>query len=248
MVVPIHYHLYALSGKSQIRRKRLMRIFRNFEEALGEIKRDLSEMGLEVHPQTMQDKVVEGDTDYFTKELQNYDYTVKDAMQSIDQLSPVQPWADAEFKERVSGLHLKPGTAWLHRPEVWTEFLHDGQFAYTYPDRMADSLGKIIEELKKHPESRQLYLNIWEGTDLNFLGGGSRVPCSLGYLFQLRYGKLNITYMMRSCDFVTHFQNDVYLATRLMNYVAEQAGVQPGNFSHFIGSFHIYKKDTQGVF
>lgn len=225
-----------------------MRIFQNFEEALGEIRRDLAEMGLEVHPQTMQDKVVKGNADYFTKELQNYDYTVKDAMNSIDQLSPSQPWANVEFCERISGLHLNPGQAWQLRHEVWDEFLHDKKFAYTYPDRMADKLQKIIDELKLHPESRQLFLNIWEGTDLNFLGGGSRVPCSLGYLFQLRYGKLNIVYMMRSCDFVTHFQNDVYLATRLMGYVAEQAGVQPGNFSHFIGSFHVYKKDIQGVF
>ena len=225
-----------------------MRIFSNFSEALNEIKRDLAEMGIEVHPQTMQDKYVADDSSYITKELQNYDYTVKDAVKTIGQLSPTQPWADEEFLERVSGYPFNPGDAYLHREDVWQEFLHDGKFAYTYAERMYNKLSYIISEIQNHPESRQLYLNIWEGEDLTKLGGVCRVPCSLGYLFQVRNGKLHITYMMRSCDYATHFQNDVYLAVRLLEYVSEWTGLQPGNFTHFIGSFHIYRKDAEGVF
>ena len=225
-----------------------MRIFSNFEEALKEIKRDLAEMGTEVHPQTMQDKYVGDNPEYSTKELQNYDYTVKDAYYSISQLSPSQPWADAEFKERISGMPLNPGEAYKLRSEVWDEFLHDGRFAYTYAERMWGKINLIVQEIKKNPNSRQLYLNIWEGGDLYYLGGQSRVPCSLGYLFQVRGGKLHMTYFMRSCDYATHFQNDVYLAVRLLNHVAHAVGLEAGNFTHFIGSFHIYRKDAEGVF
>lgn len=225
-----------------------MRIFSNFKEALNEIKRDLAEMGIEVHPQTMQDKYVGDNAEYSTKELQNYSYTVKDAASSTEQLFPTQPWADAELSERVSGLYLNPGEAYLLRKDVWNEFLHEGRFAYTYPERMAGKLLTLINEIKARPESRQLYLNIWEGNDLANLGGISRVPCSLGYLFQVRGGKLNVTYFMRSCDYATHFQNDVYLAVKLMEYIAQQTGYEPGNFTHFIGSFHIYRKDIGGVF
>jgi thymidylate synthase len=225
-----------------------MRIFSNFEEALKEIKRDLAEMGTEVHPQTMQDKYVGDNPEYFTKELQNYDYTVKDAYYSISQLSPSQPWADAEFKERISGMLLNPGEAYKLRPEVWDEFLHDGRFAYTYAERMWGKIDLIVQEIKKNSNSRQLYLNIWEGGDLYYLGGQSRVPCSLGYLFQVRGGKLHMTYFMRSCDYATHFQNDVYLAVKLLDYIAHAVGLEAGNFTHFIGSFHIYRKDAEGVF
>jgi thymidylate synthase len=225
-----------------------MRIFSNFDEALKEIKRDLAEMGTEVHPQTMQDKFVGNDDNYRTKELQNYDYTVKDAIQSITALKPTQPWADAEFGERISKTPLNPGVAYTLREDVWDEFLHDGKFAYTYPERLYQKIDRIVAELKKNPQSRQLFLNIWEGEDLTKLGGISRVPCSLGYLFQLRGGKLHMTYLMRSCDWATHFQNDVYLAVRMLNHVAHSAGVKPGNFTHFIGSFHIYRKDAEGVF
>jgi len=225
-----------------------MRIFSNFEEALKEIKRDLAEMGTEVHPQTMQDKYVGDNPEYSTKELQNYDYTVKDAYYSISQLSPSQPWADAEFKERISGMPLNPGEAYKLRSEVWDEFLHDGRFAYTYAERMWGKINLIVQEIKKNPNSRQLYLNIWEGGDLYYLGGQSRVPCSLGYLFQVRGGKLHMTYFMRSCDYATHFQNDVYLAVKLLGYIAHAVDLEAGNFTHFIGSFHIYRKDAEGVF
>jgi thymidylate synthase len=40
----------------------------------------------------------------------------------------------------------------------------------------------------------------------------------------------------------------VYLATRLLGYMAERTNLIPGNFTHFIGSFHIYRKDAEGVF
>ena len=67
-----------------------MRIFSNFAEALNEIKRDLAEMGTEIHPQTMQDKYVGDNPDYITKELQNL-ITPLRSCSSLDDL-PYTPW------------------------------------------------------------------------------------------------------------------------------------------------------------
>jgi thymidylate synthase len=226
-----------------------MRIYTDFNTALNEIKRDLAEMGIDVHPQTMQDKVVADDPDYATKECQNYIYTVVDAYSSLKQLKPVQPWAALEFGERVDNKRKNPGEAYLHRDEVWNEFLHDGKFSYTYGERIGLSVEKIIDEIGQHPESRQLYLSIWDPKiDIDRIGGKMRVPCSLGYLFQVRGGKLHITYFMRSCDYATHMQNDIYLALRLLEYVAACTGYETGDFTQYIGSLHIYKKDIKGVF
>lgn len=225
-----------------------MRIYSNFKEALNEIRRDLAEMGIEVHPKTMQDKYVADNPEFGTKELQNYVYTVKDAVSSLDELSPTQPWANAEFAERIASEPVNPGEAYKLRADVWNEFLHDGRFAYTYSERMAGKLSKIISEIQENPESRQLYLSIWDRSDIFNLGGVSRVPCSLGYLFQVRNGQLNVTYTMRSCDFATHFHNDIYLAVMLMHIIALITGYKPGNFTHFIGSLHVYNKDIKGVF
>jgi hypothetical protein len=53
-----------------------MRIYKDFKEAHGEILRDVTEMGIIVRPKTMQDKKVEGNSDYETLEVQNYGYIV----------------------------------------------------------------------------------------------------------------------------------------------------------------------------
>lgn len=234
-----------------------MRIYMNWEEAHEEIKRDLAEMGIVVKPKTMQDKVIEGNEDYETKELQNYCYTILNA-KSKDISGVVQPWADKEFEERVTYPFKKskpefinPGTAWLDRKDIWTEYMHNGKFAYTYNERIwnNDQLTKIIERLKKDKDSRQLWLSIWEPKlDVDKLGGISRVPCSLGYNFQCREGKLNIHYVMRSCDFSTHFTNDVYLAIKLLEYVANEVNLPVGLFTHTMFSLHVYKKDVKDVF
>ena len=228
-----------------------MRIYTNWKECYDEVSRDLAEMGISVYPKTMQDKKIEGNPDYETKELQNYSYMLLNA-KSSDVTNVSQPWADAEFLERIhpSG-NINPGDAWKLREDVWTEYMHDGKLAYTYNERLWKNrqLEKIVNRLKEDHDSRQLWVNIWDpNTDPDCLGGVSRVPCSLGYGFQFRDGKLNMHYLMRSCDFVTHFCNDAYLAIKLLEWVAYQAGLEVGNFTHTMFSLHVYSKDVKGVF
>lgn len=232
-----------------------MRIYTEASEAFEEIKRDLAEMGIWVHPKTMQDKNVEGNPDYETTELQNYCYTILDA-KSSEIPNVTQPWADAEFKERITdpedaGGFINPGEAWKLRDNIWGEFFHNGKFGYSYNELIwrNDQFHKIISRLKADPDSRQLWLSLWDPTrDPDLLGGVSRVPCSLGYAFQVREGKLNMHYVMRSCDFSTHFPNDVYLAIKLLEYVAEITGHEVGSFTHTIFSLHVYRKDLKEVF
>lgn len=240
-----------------------MRIYINAEEMIEETKRDLAEMGIVVRPATMQDKYVKGNPDYETRELQNYSYCLLEA-KSQDIPGVIQPWADAEFLERITDPFLRapdgelsephflnPGKAWELRKEVWTEYLHEGKMAYTYNELIwnNDQVTKIINRLKEDPDSRQLWISLWNpDKDPDFLGGISRVPCSLGYGLQVRDGKLNMHYVMRSCDFATHFRNDVYLAIKFLEWVAEKTGYPVGSFTHTIFSLHVYNKDVEGVF
>ena len=239
-----------------------MRIYINAEEMIEATKRDLAEMGIVVRPATMQDKYIKGNPDYETRELQNYSYCLLDA-KSQDIPGVIQPWADAEFEERVTDPWVRcsdgkgypefinPGKAWELRKEVWTEYLHEGKMAYTYNELIwnNDQVTKIINRLKEDPDSRQLWISLWNpDKDPDFLGGISRVPCSLGYGLQVRDGKLNLHYVMRSCDFATHFRNDVYLAIKFLEWVAEKTGYPVGSFTHTIFSLHVYNKDIEGVF
>ena len=51
-----------------------MRIYTDYKEVISEIKRDLVEMGQPISTYSMQNKVIEWDSDYETKEITNYSF------------------------------------------------------------------------------------------------------------------------------------------------------------------------------
>lgn len=224
-----------------------MRVYANCYQLMSEIFREVWEMGHIVHTNTMQNKVIKEDSDYITKEVISYSY----ALTNLNKIKYLfftdinaRAWADAELIERITKVHINPGKAWKLRSEVWNEFLDDvGKFDYTYNERMRDKLGLIIDLLKIDQDTRQAILNIWSDEDYAGIGGRRRVPCSMYYQFLIRHNQLNIIYNQRSADVVTHFGNDVFLAYKLMEYIANEIGIKPGYLYHNIGSLHTYKKD-----
>lgn len=228
-----------------------MRFFKDFIQMQSEVVRDLAELSVRVHTMTYQDKYIGDDESMATREAQDMIYRVTSP--DLADLDPSQPWADAEFDERTQayregGKGLNPGEAWKLRPEVWTEFLEsDGRFSYTYSERLAETLEMVIEELRQRNMSRQLFIPIWQPEDAYKLAD-RRVPCSLGYWLNYRQEQLNITYLQRSSDFFTHFTNDVYLARKLQEFIAAEVGLEPGHFTHWLGSIHVFEKDVAHVF
>ena len=238
-----------------------MRIFLNCEEMVKEVERDLWEMGIDVHPQTMQDKYVAEDEDYKTKEVRGYGFQVVPPQSgSVEMLKYMFPtnyntvlsYVDQEHADRTGGEILNPGNSHKFRPDVWSEFLHDGKFAYTYSERMTPQLLRIMEELKQRPDTRQAVINIHSNLshDKKNIGGSGRIPCSMYYQFMRREGKLDLIYTMRSCDFLTHFPIDIALATQLQHHVAMALSIPQGMFTYFTGSLHAYHKDMEerGIF
>ena len=235
-----------------------MRIYSNSFELMSETGRELNSYGQLVKPKTYQNKVIEGNEDFHTKELicQQYCLTSLGDPIWLFVFSHSKEWADAEFQERISrgpkGCPWNPGKAWELRKDLWEQFLdRDGEFDYTYSERMCGVLEDIISLLKDDQDTRKAVLPIFNGTgecDTDFYDGKRRIPCSMYYDFLIRQnGKgekvLHICYHQRSSDFAQHFGNDIYLAWRLMEYVAKEVGVKPGYLYHTIDSLHIYKKD-----
>lgn len=225
-----------------------MRIYANCYELMSEIFREVWEMGHIVHPASMQNKDVSGDENYSTKEITNYSYCLT-ALHKVDYLFLADPrakaWADAEFQERIQPDYVNPGEAYKLRQDVWEEFLNEkGRFDYSYNNRMWISRNAAIKELIRNPDSRQAIINVWDAQIDPFnLGGKRRVPCSMYYQILVRDNRVHIIYNQRSADVVTHFGNDIYLAWRLMEHIAEAIDMTPGYLYHNIGSLHAYKKD-----
>lgn len=114
-------------------------------------------------------------------------------------------------------------------------------------------LSTLIHVLERDPTTRQAYLPIFFPEDLTAVMKNERVPCTLGYHFLCRNGSLDITYPMRSCDFVRHFRDDVYLTCRLLLWVLEQLrewrpesiwkDTRPGFLIMHITSLHCFEED-----
>ena len=262
-----------------------MRIYSNSFELMSELGRELNSYGQTVKPKTYQNKRIEGNEDFITKELicQQYCLTSLRDPVWLFVFSHSKEWADAEFQERITfepnGEPWNPGEAWKLRRDLWEQFLVKEEisfvgnethkeyheiFEYTYSERIMKpvyfngtvmpKIMAIIQLLKSDQDTRKAVLNIYgtdnynEDEDSDHYDGSRRIPCSMYYDFLIRQnGKgekvLHICYHQRSSDFVTHFGNDVYLAWRLMEYVAQEVGVKPGYLYHTIDSLHSYKKD-----
>lgn len=146
-----------------------------------------------------------------------------------------------------------------------------GQFSHTYPERFwprfaniegttyenrqvfvphtgihyeYGDLEDLIEILERNPYSRQAYLPVWFPEDLTAARVGHRVPCSLGYHFLYRNGGLYCTYYLRSCDFVRFFRDDVYMAGRLAQWVANRLKVPVGTLTVHIVNLHCFVGDV----
>ena len=230
-----------------------MRIYSNSFELMSELGRELNSYGQTVKPKTYQNKRIEGNEDFITKELicQQYCLTSLGDPVWLFVFSHSKEWADAEFQERIDTSNIiNPGKAWGLRKDLWEQFLVNGKFDYTYNERMV-ILPYTIQLLKSDSDTRKAVLPIFNGNgedDTLYYHGNKRIPCSMYYDFLIRQnGKgekvLHICYHQRSSDFAQHFGNDIYLAWRLMEYVAKEVGVKPGYLYHTIDSLHIYKKD-----
>jgi thymidylate synthase len=140
------------------------------------------------------------------------------------------PWShgqhQAEMSEKFS--HTYPERMWPKfanegqtRPNGRQVFTPHNGIRFEYGD-VDDLIHLLVEE----PYTRQAYLPIFFPEDT----GGStrlheRIPCSLGYHFLIRdnsQGKpvMDCGYTMRSCDFVRHFRDDIYMAARLLQYMS----------------------------
>lgn len=239
-----------------------MRIYSNPYELMSETARNLYEMGQLVLPKTYQNKIIEGNSDYATKELICEQYCLT-SLKDDDSLPLFVfdrdsiEWTKQELIERwdnQGSIPINPGEAYKIREDLWKQFLNkEGKFDYTYNERFhyrnnrSHNMDRIIQELIKNPDTRQAVLPVYSLDDVANIGGVGRVPCTMYYDFLIRNvngeKQLNICYHQRSSDFVTHFGNDVWLAWKTMEVVASNVGVKPGYLYHTIDSLHSYAKD-----
>lgn len=160
--------------------------------------------------------------------------------------------------------HKSQGDSFSHTyPErMWPKYADGGQESQslrydTEPHRGIrfeyGDLQDVVNQLKRGPLTRQAFLPIWFPEDTGAVHG-ERVPCTLGYHFMIRGDKLQITYYMRSCDLIRHFQDDVYMAGRLAQWVRDQLNNELGQLRYEVSelimhivSLHCFAGDISAM-
>tara|TARA_Y100000310_G_scaffold321343_1_gene378837 strand:+ start:1018 stop:1869 length:852 start_codon:yes stop_codon:yes gene_type:complete len=123
-----------------------------------------------------------------------------------------------------------------------------GKWEYTYHQRLReyevpgigniDQIAKVIEKLKQAPHTRRAQAVTWKAwEDI----GISDPACLQRMWFRVSEdNKLNMNIHIRSNDaYKAGFMN-MYAFTELQKTVAEELGVEPGEYIHMADSFHIY--------
>lgn len=142
------------------------------------------------------------------------------------------------FAKKNNGDHLKDAGKFSHTyPErFWPRYAgNDFPESYDPRDNKPNrgirydygDLDDVVSLLRREPLTRQAYLPVWFPEDTG-AAHSQRVPCTLGYQFLIRQRRpgaplgLSCTYFMRSCDLYRHFNDDLYMAARLMGWVVDQ--------------------------
>lgn len=114
-------------------------------------------------------------------------------------------------------------------------------------------LNTLIGNMDIEPFTRQAYLPIWFPEDGEAVRQGHRVPCTLGYHFIRRGKELHMVYYIRSCDFIRHFRDDIYMAVKLADHILQTlidknlqlwGDAKLGTFTMHITSLHIFAKEV----
>lgn len=107
-----------------------------------------------------------------------------------------------------------------------------------------DQIRYAFDSLRAKPETRQVVLQIWDATsDLPIDAGQPRsedIPCNVCSLLKVREGRLEWVQIMRSNDLKLGWPHNVVQFTTLQEMMAGWLGLNPGSYTHFSDSLHVY--------
>ncbi|MXO73942.1 thymidylate synthase [Altererythrobacter aerius] len=150
--------------------------------------------------------------------------------------------AIAEFVERIAADEafagnwgdLGPvyGKQWVDWP-TW-RYRADGLYE---PGEGINQVAAVVESLRNNPGSRRHIIEGWNVAELDRM---ALPPCHKTYQFHVADGKLNGLLYQRSCDVALGLPFNLWSAALLQRMLAQQTGLEPGEFVWMGGDVHLY--------
>jgi thymidylate synthase len=106
------------------------------------------------------------------------------------------------------------------------------------PDgRAIDQIAEVVEQIKANPDSRRLIVSAWNVGELDKM---ALPPCHLLFQFYVADGRLSCQLYQRSADSFLGVPFNITSYSLLTHLVAEQSGLEAGDFIWTGGDCHIY--------
>ncbi|WP_328406409.1 thymidylate synthase [Nocardia sp. NBC_00403] len=147
--------------------------------------------------------------------------------------------------------------SWLHEHgvSIWDEWADaDGELGPVYgvqwrswptPDGAhIDQISEVLHTLRNNPDSRRMIVSAWNVAELDRM---ALAPCHAFFQFYVADGKLSCQLYQRSADLFLGVPFNIASYALLTHMVAQQTGLEPGDFIWTGGDCHIYDNHVEQV-
>lgn len=111
-----------------------------------------------------------------------------------------------------------------------------------YKSRSIDQLKRLVNILHENPEDRRMVVSYWNPLALDYQ---SLPACHTQWMVNVVDGKLNLSYTMRSCDWI--LGNNLNSYGLLLHLLAKEGGFKEGVLSAIFHDAHIYNNHIEGA-
>jgi thymidylate synthase len=111
------------------------------------------------------------------------------------------------------------------------------------PDgRKIDQIEKLIEGIKKNPNSRRHIVSAWNVAEVDNM---ALPPCHTMFQFYVAEGKLSCQLYQRSADVFLGVPFNIASYALLTMMIAQVCDLEPGDFVHTFGDAHLYSNHME---
>lgn len=114
----------------------------------------------------------------------------------------------------------------------------------TADGRTVDQISRVIEEIKKNPDSRRLIVSAWNVGEIDKM---ALAPCHAFFQFYVAQGRLSCQMYQRSADIFLGVPFNIASYALLTMMMAQVTGLKPGELVHVLGDAHLYLNHMQQV-
>lgn len=150
---------------------------------------------------------------------------------------------------------------WLqeHNVHIWDEWADEnGDLGPVYgvqwrswpaptpsdPNRTIDQISNVLELIRTQPDSRRMVVTAWNPAEVEQM---ALPPCHALFQFYVANGKLSCQLYQRSCDMFLGVPFNIASYSLLTMMMAQQAGLEPGEFVWTGGDCHVYDNHVDQV-